>query len=377
MTLCQWQQHGQLQSAQWPDSLQHAAPQWLEVIGDQTSADTAFRLASEGAGLVYDGDFHNARQLLQAMARRLDKKPIKPADTLLQTFHLYRARQIQRAHLLNKLLLPLHQGNCLLKRAPSTVDAVQHALGQVPEALLLPMQMLQGMVGAYQWWLKGVPIPALGQSIHPAYGVYSPVRGEYLDLIASAPLTASSALDIGTGSGVIAALLARRGVAQVTATDNQPRALACAQDNLQRLGLAAQVTVLEADLFPQHLKVDLAVCNPPWLPAKANTPLEHAVYDPDSRMLRAFLNRVPQHLTANGEAWLVMSDFAELIGLRPPGQLAGWLSEAGLTLVERHTIAPRHGRARDPNDVLFAARARETTSLYRLKCLPNAANLAP
>lgn len=368
-TSLQWHHAGQTFSADWPDSLQHAAPQWCEVVGDQTSADTAFRLASEGCGLVYDGDFQNARQLLQAMARRLDKKPLKPAETLLQTFHLQRARQIQRAQLLNKLLVPLQAGECRLKRAPSTAAAVLHALAEVPAALLLPLQMLQGMVGAYQWWLKGVPIPALGQSIHPAYGVYSPVRGEYLTLIAQAPLSARSALDVGTGSGVIAAVLAKRGVAAVTATDNQPRALACAQDNLQRLGLSARVQVLAADLFPADSRVDLAVCNPPWLPVKAQTSLEQAVYDPDSRMLKAFLQRVPQHLTPQGEAWLVMSDLAELIGLRAPGQLAGWIAAAGLRIEKRHDIAPSHGRARDPSDVLFAARSRETTSLYRLKCV--------
>ena len=43
------------------------------------------------------------------------------------------------------------------------------------------------------------------------------------------------AFDIGTGTGVVAALLLMRGVKQVIATDNSESALRCAQDNLQRL----------------------------------------------------------------------------------------------------------------------------------------------
>ena len=53
------------------------------------------------------------------------------------------------------------------------------------------------------------------------------MRGEYLDLVAKAPLPSRElAFDIGTGTGVLAAILARRGVKRVVATDLDPRALA-------------------------------------------------------------------------------------------------------------------------------------------------------
>jgi methylase of polypeptide subunit release factors len=363
-----WVQNGVTLEAEWLHALQPNPPKWFEVIGDQTSADTAYRLASEGCGLVYAGDYQNARQLLQALARRIDKKPLKAAPTLLETFHLHRARQIQRANILNKVILHLENGCSTLKRSPDVHEALLQALDdQMPASVLISLQMLQGMVGAYEWRKKGVLVPALGKHIHPYYGVYSPVRGEYLELIAQAPLQAESALDIGTGTGVIAALLAKRGVSKIVATDNQPRALACARENLQRLGYADKVKVVEADLFPAGSTADLIICNPPWLPAKAHSPIEHAVYDPDSRMLKAFLNGVKAHLNANGEAWLIMSDLAELIGLRKPGELAGWIADAGLEIIQRLDTQPRHGKAQDKDDPLFAARSREATSLYRLK----------
>ena len=95
------------------------------------------------------------------------------------------------------------------------------------------LRELLGLSGAHEWRKKGVEIPALGDRIHPHYGVFSPVRGEYVGLVAEAPLPPSSqplalAFDIGTGTGVLAAVLARRGAARIVATDQDPRALACA-----------------------------------------------------------------------------------------------------------------------------------------------------
>src|SRR5690606_19974361 len=91
------------------------------------------------------------------------------------------------------------------------------------------------------------------------------------------PLPAASArapaVDIGTGTGVIAALLARRGIGPIVATDDSARAIACAADNLARLGVADRVELLATDGYPPG-RAGLVVCNPPWLPGKAATLLE-------------------------------------------------------------------------------------------------------
>jgi len=186
--------------------------------------------------------------------------------------------------------------------------------------------------------------------------------------VAQAPLPAAAqahgAADIGTGTGVLAAVLARRGL-PVVATDLSPAALACAGDNARRLGLQRAITLQQADLFPPGA-FGLVVCNPPWVPAPAGSALESAVYDPDSRMLRGFLAGLAAHLVPGGEGWLVLSDLAEHLGLRPRADLDRWIANAGLRVLGRLDTRPRHSRALDAADPLHAARAAEITSLWRL-----------
>jgi methylase of polypeptide subunit release factors len=222
------------------------------------------------------------------------------------------------------------------------------------------------VIGAHEWRRKGVEIAALGARIHPWYGVFSPVRGEYVDLVAQAPLPANAqlAFDIGAGTGVLSAVLARRGL-RVVATDMDERAIGCASENLARLGLAAKVDVVKADLFPQG-RAPLVVCNPPWLPGKPSSAIEHAIYDPDSRMLRAYLSRLAAHLEDGGEGWLIISDIAEHLGLRTREQLLGWIDAGGLAVAGRLDARPVHPKASDPDDPLHEARSREVTSLWRL-----------
>lgn len=354
-------------SVGWRSESGAAPPKRVTAVDDRISADLAYRMACEGIGLLWQGDFQNARQLLQAMTRRADKRPRKPVATLLDAFNQHRQTQSQRAHILGMLLIPFEVGHTIpLRRAPDARLACEAAHGPADVPYVASLRELLGLIGAFEWRKKGVEIPALGGRIHPYYGVFSPLRGEYVELVARAPLPpGGDAFDIGTGSGVLAAVLARRGVKHVIGTDQDPRALACARDNLQRLGLAGQVRVLPADLYPEG-RAALVVCNPPWLPARPSSPVEHAVYDPDSRMLRGFLSGLVDHLVPRGEGWLILSDLAEHLGLRSRAQLLDMIAQAGLRVIERRDTRPAHGRARDANDPLHAARAQEVTSLWRL-----------
>ena len=376
-----WTHQGQPRQALWRSESGAAAPRRVETADDTLAADTAYRMACEGTGLLWQGDFQNARHLLQALMRRADKKPRKAAAkasqklaaaTPAEAFHLHRQAQAQRARVLASVLIPLEGDYSIaLRRAPDWRQACTEAWGPATgERSVATLRELLGLVGAHEWRKKGVEIPALGapplNRIHPHYGVFSPVRGEYVGLVAAAPLPIKAlAFDIGVGTGVLSAVLARRGVQRVVATDQDPRALACARDNLQRLQLLDRVDLLQADLFPPG-RAPLVVCNPPWVPARANSPIEHAVYDEGSRMLKGFLAGLSAHLEPGGEGWLILSDLAEHLGLRPREQLLAWIAEGGLRVLERHDVRPQHAKATEAADALAQARAAEVTSLWRL-----------
>ena len=405
-TTLQWEEDGHARTARWRCERGAAPPRRVVLADDTLPADTAYRLANEGTALLWRGDFQNARHLLDALARRIERVPARrrrktgtgatvastpaavAAEPAGQAFHRYRMAQAQRARVLGSVLIQLEADYSVsLRRAPDLRQACTEAWGG--PALdagpsVAALRELLGLVSAHEWRKKGVPIAALGPApgnrIHPHYGVFSPVRGEYVQLVAEAPLPTglglgATAFDIGTGTGVLAAVLARRDL-QVQATELDPRALACAADNLARLGLQERVSLLQADLFPPG-RAALVVCNPPWLPARAGSPLERAVYDEDSRMLLGYLQGLAGHLAPGGEGWLILSDLAEHLGLRTRAQLLQAIQAGGLQVLGRIDARPTHGKAFDASDPLHAARAAEVTSLWRLASLTGAAPESP
>ena len=401
-----WTDGKQPCTALWRSERGAAPPKRVVLADDTLSADSAYRMACEGTGLLWRGDFQNARLLLQALARRIDKPPkasktakmgrkkaLAQADTGAPTgeaFHLYRQAQAQRARVLGMVLIEFGADyGIALRRAPDAKQACTEAWGPVGDSAgpsVASLRELMGVISAHEWRKKGVEIPALTSAgaavakaaqnnrIYPHYGVFSPVRGEYVGLVASAPLPVHSpkarpakfvAFDIGTGTGVLAAVLALREVDQVVATDQDERALVCAKENIYKLRLPNPVKVMRADLFPEGL-ASVIVCNPPWLPARPGSPLEGAVYDEGSRMLLGYLKGLAAHLAPGGEGWLILSDFAEHLGLRTRAELLAAINAGGLKVLGRMDVKPEHPKVLDASNPLADARAKEVTSLWRL-----------
>lgn len=362
-----WDEDGQAQLAQWRTSGAARSPQHVQVVSDELRADDALRRAAHGQAMLWRGDFVNARQLLDAMKRRLDRKTPGTGRDPADTFYRLRQATAHRARMLAQVLVELGPDYVIaLLRAPDVATACAQAYGPATQRSVVSLQELLGVIGAAQWRRRGVELPALGVRVHPHYGVFAPTRNEYLDLAMDAPMADTAvAFDIGTGTGVLALLLLRRGAGRVVATDIEARAVACAADNAQRWGLAERIETVQTDLFPPG-RADLVVCNPPWLPATPTSSLDSAVYDRGGRMLSHFVAGLGEHLTEQGEGWLILSDLAELFGLRTRTELTEMFTRAGLSVRQRLQTRARHpglGRGHDP---LAALRAAETTTLWRL-----------
>ena len=380
----QWEEGGQSQSARWHSENGIAPHKKIQIADDTLTADIAYRLACEGTAMLYKGDFQNARQLLQALVRRVDKPSKKStrADRVakektkspLDTFNLHRLAQSQRARILGMILIQVNADHRIsLRRAPDVAQACLEAYGEQSESYVISLRELLGVISAHEWRKTGVQVLTRDDEevrIHPHYGVFSPVRSEYIDLVLKAPLPeaikqSATAFDIGTGTGVLAVVLALRDIQKIVATDLNERALICAQDNIDQLGLNSQIEIQKANLFPDG-KAALVVCNPPWLPARPSSSLEHAVYDPESQMLKGFLSSLKDHLLPDGEGWLILSDLAEHLGLRTREELLSWIQSAGLKVIARLDTKPRHQKVFDKTDALHMARVKELTSLWRL-----------
>jgi hypothetical protein len=308
-----WTEGGEARSARWRSESGAPPARRVVIADDHITADDAYGLACQGTALLWRGDFQNARQLLHALASRADRQPRKPKKSAAasmptspaEAFHLHRQAQSQRARTLGNLLVPLDADYGIpLRRAPDVRQACLEAYGPGEGPSVVSLRALLGLIGAHEWRTKGIEIAAIGGRIHPHYGVFAPIRREYVDLVATAPLpdfrsSSSVAFDIGTGTGVLAAVLARRGMRRVVATDRDPRALSA-------------------------------------------------------------------HLEPGGEGWLILSDLAEHLGLRPRSELLAAFDAAGLKVVDRSDVRPSHPRASDDTDRLHAARAAEVTSLWRL-----------
>ncbi|MCT1640926.1 class I SAM-dependent methyltransferase [Dietzia cinnamea] len=398
-TTVEWRENDIDRTAAWRSENGAPGPRRLVVIHDDVAADKALKLIRSGTGLLWRGDFHNARQLMRAMDRRLTKRGTRTpqGSDLGAIFRANRRARAERATILGRILVPLEPDYSIsLRRAPDVRDACVHAYGPPPGGAeeasggsdevggtrggetLVSLPEVLGVISAYEWHRSGIEIAALGARIHPAYGVFAPTRDEYIDLVADTPwpdgVDQPVVWDIGTGTGILAAVLAGSGARAVVASDINPRAVECARDNVRRLGLEDRVTVVRGDLWPgdddevgdRSARADVVVCNPPWIPGRPTSALEQGIYDPDSDMLHRFLAELPEHLTQQGEGWLILSDLAEHLGLRTRDELLSRIADAGLTVVGTRETTPRHSRAADSADPLHAARAKEQTILWRL-----------
>ncbi|MDA0313773.1 MAG: methyltransferase [Bacteroidetes bacterium] len=129
-------------------------------------------------------------------------------------------------------------------------------------------------------------------------------------------------LDIGTGTGVIALMLAQRfPEAQVTALEIDPEAAAQAKENFKESPFADQLKLKPTALqeFSADISFDLIVSNPPYFPdhLKSRDSKRNLALHTDSLSFEALLRHASQLLAPSGQFWVIlpprqMGDFCKL-----------------------------------------------------------------
>lgn len=352
----------------WKSESETPAPTHLEAVGDALTADEALKRVRGGAFLLYEGDFHNARQLLTAMARRLPSP--RSATTALEVFRAERRARALEHETVGRLVVALDADYRLeLKRPPPDVALACRQAWGPPEAsrTVVPLKTLLGVLGAAQWRKQGLAVPGLPKKLVAHYGVFVPTRTEYVEVLRRVTdVKGKRCFEVGIGTGVLSLLLIERGAASVVGTDIDARAVANARENAERFGVTARLRVEERSLFPDG-KADLIVFNPPWVPEPPKNRVDRAVFDDKGETLEAFLAGLTSHLAPGGRGVLILSNLAELLGLRPAGALEQAFERHGLTCTARFEQPAKHGKSKDTSDALHEARSREVTTLFVLE----------
>src|SRR5699024_6798549 len=110
-----------------------------------------------GAGLLWRGDFPGARQLLTAIGRRADRRPLPKSLDLPGRFRAHRAARAERAELLGGIVVVIEPDLRLaLRRAPDLAGACREAYGELSEPAMVSLNELLGVLSAWQWQQRGV-----------------------------------------------------------------------------------------------------------------------------------------------------------------------------------------------------------------------------
>jgi ribosomal protein L3 glutamine methyltransferase len=175
------------------------------------------------------------------------------------------------------------------------------------------------------------------------------------------PDKVQSALDLCTGSGCLAILLAHHyPVADVDAADISPDALAVAQRNVADYDLQARINLVRSNVFDNlAAKVyDLIVCNPPYVTATAMAELPPEYRHEPSLALaggidgmdvvRRLLAEAALHLAPDGVLVVEVGHNRDIVEAAFPSLAFTWLSTEGaddaVFLLTRAELSARAGR---------------------------------
>ncbi|MDF1836905.1 MAG: 50S ribosomal protein L11 methyltransferase [Planctomycetota bacterium] len=328
-------------------------PDGLVVLNERVSVVVVLRWLREGKSLLWEGGWEQGMALLKKLRSQIQGDDPGALDgSPLERWRNQRAGVRQQGQLLGGILVAIEKdGEVRLRGAPDARRAVKLAWGLSNGLRVVALNTLMGALSAAEWTRKGIEVPGLKGKLRPRFGVFSPTRRAYVDLLVH--------MDVGCGTGVLGFVLLQRGAVSALGTDLDPRSVECAIENAGRLGLQDRFQARTVDLFPPGERFDCVVFNAPWVPEVPRTRLDRAVFDEGGETLGRFVEGLGASLTEGGVGAILISDLPERLGLREEGYLEKMAAAAGLVVRMTADVPASHGRARDGSDPLHEIRKEE------------------
>ena len=161
--------------------------------------------------------------------------------------------------------------------------------------------------------VSGLVLTVQPTVFHPKIFVTSKFFAEFLQKL---DLTGKSAVEIGTGSGILALSAAKAGAASVLALDINPAAVRTATANAKANGLDAQVKAVVSDLFssvPPDQRFDIMIASPPSFAGEPLSMADRAWHaGPAYRDIAPMFEQARQRISADGRMYLLLSSDSDL-----------------------------------------------------------------
>lgn len=148
------------------------------------------------------------------------------------------------------------------------------------------------------------------------------------------------ALDIGTGSGCIACMIAKNTDCQIIGTDISTDALNTALDNATRLNLNNKAIFRKSDIFSNvkpSEKFDIIISNPPYIPYSEKENLQQEVrFEPESALFSEEEGLAP-YLRISSEAPNVLTKHGRVlfeIGINQSEKVSEIMRNSGFSNIE-------------------------------------------
>ncbi len=149
------------------------------------------------------------------------------------------------------------------------------------------------------------------------------------------------ALDVGTGSGCIACMVAKYTECQIIGLDISVDALNTALDNASGLNLYNKAIFRKSDIFSNvksYEKFDIIISNPPYIPLSQKDNLQKEVtFEPSSALFSEDENGVNYYMRISSDAPRIMNAGAYIVfelGINQANLVRSILSDAGFVDIE-------------------------------------------